>query len=218
MWTARHVTILSLALAAGACGTRSDRTAALPDDLKQDLAAAAASSGDLASAPQSYQAMRFVSTVERTNAAPPAKRITMIRRRTKAAVSRRPTPEVASRVMSDEMDAAVAEAPTPVSTPEAPAAEPTTVHQPTSEPANGPSAAPVGAGGEVGSGDHGRGGGLGGILGGIFAGVVIRGAIGGVDKCDPRTDGRAHPTVIDRPVFGMPVPTGQPTFPRMPRR
>ena len=217
MRTARHVTMLSLALAVGACGTRSDRTAALPDDLKQDLAAAAASSGEFATAPQSYQPMRFVSAVERSRTGAPAKRIAMTHHHVKAAVSRRPTPDVASNVATDAMDMTVAEAPTPVSTPEASVAEPTIVHQPASEPANGPSAAPVGAGGEVGSGDRGHGGGWGGLLGGI-AGAVIRGGIVGVDKCDPRTDGRAHPTVIDRPVFGLPVPTGQPTFPRMPRR
>jgi hypothetical protein len=66
-------------------------------------------------------------------------------------------------------------------------------------------------------GDRGHGGGLGGLLGGLIGAVIIRGGHGGIDKCDPRTDGRANPTVIDRPDFGMPLPTGQ-TFPRSRQR
>jgi hypothetical protein len=70
--------------------------------------------------------------------------------------------------------------------------------------------------GQGGIGDRSAGGGLGGILGGIIGAVVIRGGHGGVDKCDPRTDGRRRGGiggVFDRPDFGMPVPTGRPTFP-----
>jgi hypothetical protein len=46
--------------------------------------------------------------------------------------------------------------------------------------------------------------------------VVIRGGHGGIDKCDPRTDGRRRGGMggmMDRPDFGMPVPMGRPTFP-----
>jgi hypothetical protein len=43
--------------------------------------------------------------------------------------------------------------------------------------------------------------------------VVIRGGHGGVDKCDPRTDGRRTGGIyIMGPNSGMPLPTG--TFPR----
>jgi hypothetical protein len=216
----RNATILSLALLLGACSTRSDQPAALSDDLKQDLAAASASGGDLAAAPQSYQRMRFVSSVERSRAGTPSKRIATAHHRAKAAPTRRPSPEVASEAAPDPMDAMVAEAPTPVSTPEAATVEPTVVaHQPTIEPASAPSTAPAGSGGEVGGGSRGHGGGWGGILGGLIGGVVIRGGIGSVDKCDPRTDGRARPPItIERPDYGVPLPTGQPTFPRSPRR
>jgi hypothetical protein len=87
------------------------------------------------------------------------------------------------------------------------------------EPGNEPAPSPVP--GSVGSGNDGRGrgrgrgiGGLGGILGGIFGGVVIRGGHGGVDKCDPRTDGRSRGGIfIMGPTSGMPrLPAG--TFPR----
>jgi hypothetical protein len=219
MLTNRNVTTLSLTLLLGACSTSRDQAATLPDDLKQDLAAASTSGGDLATAPQSYQRMRFVSSVERAHTATPVKRTVLAHHHTKPQPVRRPAPQAATEAAAESMDAVVAEAPAPVSTPEAPMPEPTVVaHQPTSEPTSAPSTAPAGSGGEVGGGEHGHGGGWGGLLGGLIGAVVIRGGIGGVDKCDPRTDGRARPTVIDRPVFGMPIPTGQPTFPGSRRR
>jgi hypothetical protein len=216
--TRNVTTALSLLLLLGACSTRSDRAAPLSDDLKQDLAAAAPSGGDLATTPQSYQPMRFVSAVERVHAAAPTKRPAMAHRRVKAMHSRQPAPEVASAT-PDPVSTMVSEAPAPVSTPEAATPEPTVIaHQPTNEPTSAPSTATAGSGGEVGGGERGHGGGWGGILGGLIGAVVIRGGIGTVDKCDPRTDGRARPTIIDRPDFGLPVPTGQPTFPRSRRR
>src|ERR1700716_3329886 len=137
MRTARHVTLLSLALVVGACGTRSDRPATLPDDLKRDLAAAATPGGDLATAPQSYQRMRFVSSVEQSRSGRPSKQVAMVHHPARAAVSRRPAPEVASATASAaeptladaptsvaEAPTSVAEAPTPVPTPEAPVEQP----------------------------------------------------------------------------------------------
>ena len=218
MVQARNVTTaLSLALLLGACSTRSDQPTPLSDELKQDLAAAAPAVSDLASTPQRYQPMRFVSAVERVHTAAPARRKAPAPRRVRATHSHQPAPEVASET-PDPMSTMVAEAPAPVAAPEAATSEPTVIaHQP-SEPTNAPAPATSGSGGDIGSGQHGHGGGWGGILGGLIGAVVIRGGIGTVDKCDPRTDGRARPTVIDRPDFGIPVPTGQPTFPRMPRR
>jgi hypothetical protein len=214
--TRNVTTALSFVLLLGACSTRSDQAAPLSDDLKQDLAAAAPAAGDLATTPSSYQPMRFVSAVERVHTAAPAKRTAMAHRRVKATHSRQPAPEVASET-PDPMSTMVAEAPAPVSTPETATPEPIVIaHQPT-EPASAPSTATAGSGGEVGGGERGHGGGWGGILGGLIGAAVIRGGIGTVDKCDPRTDGR-RPTIIDRPVFGLPVPTGQPTFPGSRRR
>jgi hypothetical protein len=216
----RKVTTLTLVLVlVGACSKRSEQAATLPDDLKRDLAAASPSVGDLASAPQRFQPTRFVSSVEQAHTATPEKRTVLAHHRTKPQPVRRPAPQVATEAVPEPVDAVVAEAPAPVSTPEAPTPEPTVIaHQPTSEPTSAPSPAPVGSGGEVGGGQRGHGGGWGGLLGGLIGAVVIRGGIGGVDKCDPRTDGRARPTVIDRPDFGMPIPTGQPTFPGSRRR
>jgi hypothetical protein len=96
------------------------------------------------------------------------------------------------------------------------------------QPSNDPGPLPegdtgVGRGGDGGSGDTGigagrSGGGLGGILGGIIGAVVIRGGIGGVDKCDPRTDGRRRRgrggIIGGYPIAGLPLPTGTTPFPR----
>jgi hypothetical protein len=216
--TRTFTTALSLVLLLGACSTRSDHAAPLSDDLKQDLAAAAPSAGDLATTPPSFQPMRFVSAVERVHTAAPAKRTAMAHRRVKATHSRQPAPEVASET-PDPMSTMVSEAPAPAATSEAATPEPTVIaHQPTTETTSAPSTATAGSGGEVGGGDRGHGGGWGGILGGLIGAAVIRGGIGTVDKCDPRSDGRGRPTIIDRPVFGLPVPTGQPTFPGSRRR
>jgi hypothetical protein len=219
MLSNRKVTTITLVLALGACSKGSDRPATLPDDLKRDLAAASPSVGDLAAAPQRFQPTRFVSSVERAHTATPEKRTVLAHHRTKPRPVSRPAPQVATEAVPEPVEAVVAESPAPVSTPEAPTPEPTVIaHQPTTEPTSAPSPAPAGSGGEVGGGQRGHGGGWGGLLGGLIGAVVIRGGIGGVDKCDPRTDGRVRPTVIDRPDFGMPIPTGQPTFPGSRRR
>lgn len=219
MLSNRKVTMLALVLVLGACSKRTEQAATLPDDLKRDLAAASPSVGDLATAPQRFQPTRFVSSMEQAHTATPEKRTVPAHRRTKPQLVRRPAPQLAVEAVPEPVEAVVAEAPAPVSTPEAPAPAPTVIaHQPTSGPTSAPSPAPAGAGGEAGAGERGHGGGWGGLLGGLIGAVVIRGGIGDVDKCDPRTDGHARPTVIDRPDFGMPIPTGQPTFPGSRRR
>jgi hypothetical protein len=219
MRTDRTITTLALALLLGACGTRQDKPAALSDDLKRDLAAASSSGGDLATAPQSFQPMRFVSAVERSASAAPVKRMVVSRRRGKVSAGHRAGPMLATESAPEPTVAAAAEAPAPVAASEAATPEPTVVaQQPTAEPVNAPAPAPAGSGSDGGVGERRRGGGWGGILGGIIGAVVIRGGIGGVDKCDPRTDGRARIPVTDRPEYGIPLPTGQPTFPGSRRR
>jgi hypothetical protein len=216
MRTDWKVAALSLALVLAACGKRQDQAAALPDDLKKDLAAASASSGDLAIAPQSYRRMRFVSDIEQSRASVPAKRPKISHHHDRMTASHQPAASEASTdVAAEPMVSMASESPAPVSTPSAPASEPTVViaQRPSPEPAS----APAGSS-DSGVGDRGQGGGLGGLLGGIIGAVVIRGGHGGVDHCDPRTDGRARPTVIERPDFGMPLPTGQTTFPGSRRR
>jgi hypothetical protein len=212
MRTNWKVSALSLVLVLGACSRREESAAALPDDLKKDLAVASASGGDLAIAPQGYQRARFVSAIEQSRAAQPARRPksahhalhAMVTHVSASATTTDAAPEPAMDVAS--------EAPEPVATP----AE--TAPEPTAEVAPHPSPEPVrqaGASEEIGAGDRGRGSGLGGLLGGIIGAVVIRGGHGGIDKCDPRHEGRGGTTiVVGRPDFGgYPVPIGQPTFP-----
>ena len=216
MRTDWKVTALSLALLLGACTSRPERTASLPADLEKDLAAAAATGGELATAPQRFQRMRFVSDIEQSRASVPAKRPRVSHHAVHPTVSAQPAEEEASDVAPDPVVAAASEAPAPVSIPEAAAPEPAVViaQHPSPEPA----VVQAGATSDGSVGESGHGGGLGGLLGGIIGAVVIRGGHGGPDKCDPRRDGRARPTVIDGPVFGLPLPIGRPTFPGPRRR
>ena len=213
MRTNGNVAALSLAFLIGACGTRQEERAALPDDLARDLAIASASGIALGVAPQSYQRMRFVSDIEQSRASVRARRPKVAHATIHPAVSHRPADDLATDVAPDPVVADVTEspAPEPVGITEAPLPEQSAVSipRPSSEPASGPAETVS----EPGVGESGRGGGLGGLLGGIIGAVVIRGGHGGTDKCDPRTDGRARPTVTGRPDFGMPLPIGRPTFP-----
>jgi hypothetical protein len=214
----RYTTVatLSITFLLGACG-RPQQAADLPDDLKNDLAAAAVGGGALTIAPQSRQPMRFVSDVEQWKGRRPVKL-------PKAA--RHPVRHEAEPVAEESMDmgtvpvvAVASESTIPEPIAATPAREPTTAIVPSSQP----SSEAVGSGSD-GVGDRGHGGGLGGLLGGIIGTVVLRGGHGGIDKCDPRTDGRRPPIVgggpyetdgrartpvPDRPDFGVPVPTGR---------
>jgi hypothetical protein len=214
MRTDWKVAVLSLALVLAACGRRQEQTPALSDDLKKDLAAASVAGGDLAIAQQSYRRMRFVSDIEQSRASMPAKRPKISHHPVQRTASHQPASEAATDLALDPVASMAAESPAPVSTPTAPAPEASIViaQRPSPEPASSPAGSSDG-----GVGARGHGGGLGGLLGGIIGAVVIRGGHGGIDKCDPRTDGRARPTIIDRPDFGMPLPTGE-TFPGSRRR
>lgn len=214
MRTDWKVMALSLALLLGACGKRPEQTATLPEDLTRDLAAASASGGELATAPQSFQRMRFVSSIEQSRTRTPAKRPKISHHPTPPAASHHETDDEVTDVATDPVDEMAPASPDPVSTSEASAPEPPTViaQQPSPEPVS----IPVGStsGGSVGGSGHGDG--IGELLG-IIGAVVIRGGHVGRDKCVPRRDGGARPTVIDQPIFGMPLPTGR-TFPVAGRR
>jgi len=210
MRTDFKVASLALGLALSACSRREEPTATLSDDLKRDLAVASSSTSDLATAPQNYQRMRFVSDVELPKTEPAhrpsvsKKPIRPVIQRSPKAVEPLPEPAKAPEVI------AVVNKPAPAPASEAPIPEPVVIAQrptPDYTPANQPSSMPS----DGGMGERRRGGGvggLGGILGGIMGGVVIRGGHGGVDKCDPRTDGRGRAPVFDNPVSGMPIPMG----------
>jgi hypothetical protein len=208
MRTESKVAALSLALLFSACSKRPEPTASLPDDLQKDLAAASASTSPLATAPQSYERMRFVSDIERTRATTPASRPKVSRRHEQMTAANHASADPIVSLASQTLETVATPAETPAPEPTvAVAARP--APEPMVMPSGGPSEAGV-------SPDNGRG--IGGILGGILAGVVIRGGHAGPDKCDPRTDGRARGTISSRPDFSMPLPTGQPIFGRAGRR
>src|SRR5215204_6535667 len=90
MRTDVKVAAISLAVILGACNKRQEQATGLSEDLKRDLAAAAAPAGDLTSAPRSYQPTRFVSEVEMSRAKAPAPRAVASKRKTQPV--RRPEP------------------------------------------------------------------------------------------------------------------------------
>jgi outer membrane biosynthesis protein TonB len=208
----RKLMIVAMGLGAIACGTKQEQSASIAAGLQSDLAAAGASESGLALASADYQPMRFVSSMEQVKPAVPSKRESPApqpakapkpRPKAKRAPAPAPTPE--PQVVAE----ADAPEPEPQQTPsEAPEPEPqpvVIVQQPSPEP----SRAPVGNTGDGGAGNRGNGGGWGGILGGIIGAVVIRGGSGGVDHCDPRTDGRVRPTYPNVPIARQPrVNTG----------
>jgi hypothetical protein len=205
MRTVSKVAALSLALLFSACSKRPEPTASLPADLQKDLAAATSAS-QLATAPQSYQRMRFVSDIERSRATTPASRPKVSRRHERMTASNHASADPIVSMASHTLET--------VATPaETPAPEPTI--SVAAIPAPEPMVMQSGGPSDAGVSDH--GGGIGGILGGI-AGAVIRGGHAGPDKCDPRTDGRARGTITGRPDFTMPIPMGQPIFGRAGRR
>jgi outer membrane biosynthesis protein TonB len=208
----RKLLTAALALGAIACGTKQEQSASIDADLQKDLASVGASDSGLALASADYQPMRFVSSVEQVKPAVPSKRVSHTsepakapkpRPKAKRAPAPAPTPEPQVVAEADVPE------PEPQQTPsEAPAPEPQPVviaQQPSPEPSH----APVGNTGDGGVGNRGNGGGWGGILGGIIGAVVIRGGMGGVDHCDPRTDGRVRPTYPNVPIARQPrVNTG----------
>src|SRR5258708_7107247 len=124
MRTERTVAILSLALlGVGACGKRQDRSAALSDDLKRDLAAASATSSELAIAPANYQRMRFVSDIEQSRATVRMQRPKVTHHSNRMTAANSPV-GTETDAAPDAMSAMASHAPAPVSTPELPANEP----------------------------------------------------------------------------------------------
>ena len=221
----KHVKVaaLSLAVFAGACGTSKESTATLPDDLQKDLAVASAPAGDLATAPKSFEKMQVVSPMERTTAPTRVKAIVKTKRHTKPMMRPEPVSKPAVEVAAADVAGETEMAPAPTAKSPSPADLPTIPEPVASAPEPGAEPAPAtvpnrGGSGEggIGSGRRGGGiGGLGGIFGGIIGAVVIRGGHGGVDKCDPRTDGRRRGGVFDRPDIGggVPIPIPRGTFP-----
>ena len=166
-----------------------DRKSAMNDDLKKDLELASSTDGITLANSAGNMDMQVVSAIERT--APPARRqtpSTRVRRH-------RAAPKAPPQVVQTEALASISEteiqsvAPEPVANdpiPVSPRPQPVAVSYP-----SGPSS----------GGDDGRvsEGSTAGVVIGSILGAVIRGGTvggGGIDRCDPRTDGRRGGTVI----------------------
>lgn len=206
MRTRLAVAALSLTIVIPACSKGHEQAAGLPDDLKRDLAAASVPTSDLASAPQGYKRMRFVSDIEQTRGTVVALRAVPSRRHEHMLLSHRSTSGTATKIAPDPMASLAAAMPSPTATATSSTIMPSV--EVAARPAPTASPAPVGDAQDGTVGDsHGRG--IGSVLAGILGGVVIRGGPAGSDKCDPRTDARANGTIRNRPDFGLPVPTGR---------
>ena len=203
----RKLLVVALGLGAVACGTKTE-SATLDAGLQADLATVAAPDSGLALANGNYERMRFVSSVEQVKPAVPARKLATSTAparssRKKTTHKTAPAPEPVAEQVVAQADAPT---PEPEQTPSAaPAPEPVVIAQ---QPSPEPSHAPVGNTGEGSAGRGNGGGGWGGIIGGIIGSVVIRGGMGGVDHCDPRTDGRARPTYPNVPISRQPVVNG----------
>lgn len=216
--------VLPVAALAVACGRgkTNDKTA-LNADLKRDLEAASATSVELANTSGDYKPTRFVSAIESPATSAPVRHKNVRRPVAKPAsagagqVAKAPDPapenkvDVAEPEKSTETPAPTIDTPTNVAvTP-----RPTPV---------GSAPAPTDAGsGGVGGGSSGGGlGGIGEAIGTVIGVVIIRGGGGGIDHCDPRTEGRPargpgvmfpDPRIPSRGIPNNPFPR-RPTFPR----
>ena len=220
--------VLPVAAFAVACGRgkSNDQPSALSVDLKRDLAAASASTVELASTARDYQPTRFVSAIESPKTSAPVRRRTVKRPVVKPAstsneeVAKAPDPAPENKVaVAEPMPSTEAPAPT-IDTPTQVAVSP----RPTPV-GTAPATTDAGSGG-VGGGS--RGGGLGGIgeaIGTVIGVVIIRGGAGGIDHCDPRTDRRPTngPVALPNPIYPGPASGGiipnnpMPRRPRFPR-
>ena len=195
-------TIVRLAGIAGALmvAACSGKDTAVGDDFKKDLELASASSPITLAA--SLPAAQVVSSIERTPPAP--RRVAQSQRVVKHRPAPRATPapvEVEQADVSEEIESGRIEvSPVP------------------SEPASLPSPRPQPVASTGGGMDEGpRGGGVGVEAIGTIIGVVLRGGHGGIDECDPRTDGRrgrVNTAINNRiPVIGTFPGRIQGTFP-----
>ncbi|HEU4642193.1 MAG TPA: hypothetical protein VFS44_07030 [Gemmatimonadaceae bacterium] len=199
MGTKKIAVVLPMTLLALACGkAKQPQSAALSDDLRSDLARAAAPTSDLAST--QFRPQQVVSNIELGNApaphaAPPK-------------VQRHPAPRARPLARRPTVQAVKTEAPEPSPTPTTvavtPAPEPTAGPRPMPNPVN----YPAGNGSDPQQGDHHPGGGIGAVIG-----VILRGGgIGDDDHCEIHP-GRGGIAINSR----IPIPVGRPTFPGGPR-
>jgi hypothetical protein len=193
MGTKTIVAVLPMTLLALACGkAKQPQSTALSDDLRSDLARAAAPTSDLAST--QFRPQQVVSNIELGNAPAP--------RAAPPKVQRHPAPRARPLARKPTVQAVKAEAPEPAPAPTtvavAPAPEPTAGPRPMPNPVS----YPAGDGSDPQAGEH-HPGGIGAVIG-----VILRGGgIGDDDHCEIHPHG---PIAINSRI---PVPVGRPTFP-----
>lgn len=164
-----------------------DKKSAMNDELKKDLELASSTDGITLANSSGNVGMQVVSAIEQ--ATPPTRKqapSTSVRRH-------RAAPKAPPKVVQTEALASVSEtemlsvAPEPVAndpTPVSPRPQPVAVSYP-----SGPS-----SGGDDGRVSEGSTAGV--VIGSILGAVIRGGTVGGVDRCDPRTDGRRSGTRI----------------------
>ena len=200
-WTVGATAVLSAACSSG----EKSQATGVPDDLQKDLAAASAASVPLAS--REFEPQKVVSPIESPMGAVPVRAARAPRMVPRPSVADIPEAQRSPDVQAEQ----VAEtAPAPDESAETPAPDVditpvSTAARPTAQPINMPAA------GDVGRGEGGSGMGVGEAIGVIIGTAVIRGGMGGVDHCDPRTDrtrGQPTPGRATRPDFtgSLPLP------------
>ena len=141
----RTLATLSVVLLAGACSKKETPTAGLSDDLTKDLAAASATSSDLATAPKNYQRTRFVSDVERWKGAAPVKRTAMtMHHSAQPTAASQPIGEPAVEAAPEPVAVAASTTTAPVATETAPVLDNSVGDAP--PPYHGPASSPSGSG------------------------------------------------------------------------
>jgi len=163
-------------LALAACN--SAKKTSTNDDLRKDLELASSSDG-ISVGTTNTQGTQIVSAIERTAPAPKAPAPAAKAHRYHKAPTRTPAPVQTEAPASMTEPAPTPVSPEPVATEPAPPVSPRPTPQTVSYP-----------GGNTGSVSRGPSTGevIGTILGAVLRGAVIGG--GGMDTCDPRTDGR----------------------------
>jgi hypothetical protein len=192
------VAVLPMTLFALACGghSKQEKSTALSDDLRSDLARASAPTSALASS--QFRPQQVVSNIELGNA-PAARETHSPSKASRSHTRRTPRAKPAPAPKVEAVKAVTVEpAAQPTTIAVVPAPEPTAGPRPTPNPVEYPS-----GGGSDTDGEH-AGGGIGGVIG-----VIIRGgSIGDDDHCE------IHPGVPVMVNSRIPVPIGRGTFPR----
>lgn len=210
----RYLALAALGMAAVAACSGRERARPVDADLGHDLDLASTTGIELAN--RGGAGTQVVSAIEETPRSAPHQSAartpkSMGRRRHKIATPKADAPEATVMVADHEAVAAATTEPAAGPEPTATAPAPTPDPGPAVTPE--PVSYPAGGGTEAGRGQGGGGGGIIGIIG-----AVLRGGMGGVDRCDERHGRGRHGGGIGGVMIPMPGGGGQRwpsgTFPR----